>query len=402
MDPMNICVVCQYYHPEPFKITQICEQLVAQGHSVHVVTGLPNYPTGEIPEEYRHGRRRREVVNGVHVTRVGEIPRRGGTLGLVLNYASFAVSASLKALTMRAECDAIFVYQLSPVTMALPAVVMKRRFKRPILLYCLDLWPESMKILAPGERSAAFRLTKWLSGFIYRSCDRIAVSSPTFIDYFDTVHGIDPARLSYLPQYSDECGIDVSRGDEPGPVRFFFTGNIGATQGVDWILEAASILDDTADFEVHFVGDGSYLETAQRMVAEQGLGSRVIFHGRHPEEHMPEFFGMADACLLTLKSENLTGLTIPRKLQTYLAAAKPVIAAIDGPAAEIIGEARCGIHVPAGDVAGLARAMRDFISKREVWEEWGTNARRYHEAHYTLARFMNDLEGLLNGIRPSR
>lgn len=398
MDAMNICVVCQYYHPEPFKITQICEELVSRGHSVHVLTGLPNYPAGEIPEEYRRGRRRRETINGVQVTRVSEIPRRPGKLGLLLNYASFAISASLRALTMRAEYDAIFVYQLSPVTMALPAVVLKRRLKRPVLLYCLDLWPESMKILAPGEDGLAFRLTKRLSRFIYRLCDRIAVSSPTFIDYFDTVHGIDPAHLSYLPQYSDEGALDVIRRDESGPVRFFFTGNIGATQGVDWILEAASILDDTADFEVHFVGDGSYLETAQRLVAEQGLGSRVIFHGRHPEEDMPEFFQMADACLLTLRSENLTGLTIPRKLQTYLAAAKPVIAAIDGPAAGIIDEAGCGIHVPAGDVAGLARAMRDFISNREVWEEWGANARSYHEAHYTLERFMNDLEGLLKGV----
>lgn len=398
MDAMNICVVCQYYHPEPFKITQICEQLVSRGHSVHVLTGLPNYPAGEIPEEYRHGRRRRETINGVQVTRVSEIPRRHGKLGLLLNYASFAISASFKALTMRSEYDAIFVYQLSPVTMALPAVVLKRRLKRPLLLYCLDLWPESMKILAPGERSAAFRLTKALSRFIYRSCDRIAVSSPTFTSYFGTVHGIGPERISYLPQYSDELGVESRHGDESGPVRFFFTGNIGATQGVDWILEAASMLDDAADFEVHFVGDGSYLETAQRMVAEQNLEGRVIFHGRHPEECMPEFFGMADACLLTLRSENLTGLTIPRKLQTYLAAGKPVIAAIDGPAARIIDEARCGIHVPAGDVAGLARAMREFISNRGVWEEWGSNARTYHEAHHTLSRFMNDLEGLLDGV----
>lgn len=395
---MKICVVCQYYHPEPFKITQICEDLVSLGHSVHVLTGLPNYPAGTIPDEYRHGKRREETLGGVEVTRVGEIPRGRGKLALLLNYVSFAVTGSLKALALPANFDSIFVYQLSPVSMALPALVMKKRIKRPIFLYCLDLWPESMKALAPDERSIAFRLTKILSGRIYRSCDVIAVSSPTFGEYLQSVHGVDHERVTYLPQHADDALISQSPDEHATPVRFVFTGNIGVMQDVGCILEAVEILGTSLEFEVHFVGDGSYLETARRLVSARSLGDCVIFHGRHPAEEMPTFLGSADACLLTLKSDNLAGLTIPGKLQAYLAAGKPVVAAIDGPARSVIVDAQCGLSVPAGDVAALAGAMRDFIENRHQWEAWGVNARRYYEAHYTLDRFMGSLEQLLLGV----
>lgn len=395
---MNICVVCQYYPPDPFKIGSICEALVSRGHSVHVLTGVPNYPTGVVPEEYRRGGRRRESTGGVQVTRAGVIPRRKGKLGLLLNYASFVVTASLQALRVARDTDMILVYQLSPVTMALPALIMKKKLNRPILLYCLDLWPESMKILAPDEDTTAFRLTRRLSGFIYRSCDAIAVSSPTFSDYLVHEHAIDPSRVSHLPQHAEDVELSASVAEPTAPARFVFTGNIGMTQGIEQILEAVEMLSETDVFEVHFVGDGSYLETARRLAIDKGLTGQVVFHGRHPAERMGEFLAMADACLLTLKSDNLTGLTVPGKLQSYLAAGRPVIGAIDGPAREVIEEARCGLCVSSGDAAGLARAMQEFMASRDKWTEWGSSARRYYEMHYTFERFISTLEKMMTDL----
>lgn len=391
---MRIGVVCQYYHPEPFKIAQICERLVSSGHTVHVLTGLPNYPTGTIPDEYRRGRRRRELLNGVEIDRVRVIPRGRGKFALLLNYVSFAMSGCMRALTRREDYDVIFVYQLSPVTMALPAVVMKRRLRKPILLYCLDLWPESMKALLPGERGIAFRLTRILSGHIYRSCDVISVSSPTFGRYLEAVHGVDQESVTYLPQHSEDLHVEGASAIG-SPVRFFFTGNIGVLQDIDCILEAAETLGDSLDFEVHFVGDGSYLEAAVQRTTTLGLDQRVVFHGRHPAEEMPGLLRSADACLVTLKSDSLAGQTIPAKLQTYLAAGKPVIGAIDGPAAGVIADAECGLCVPAGSAEALAGAMREFAAGRRMWAKWGGNARRYYEAHYTLDRFIDSLEQLL-------
>lgn len=399
---MRVFVVCQYFHPEPFRITEICEELAVRGHSVHVLTGRPNYPTGKIPKEYRAGRRRHEIVNGVEVTRIREIPRKTGTFGLLLNYASFALLASIRALRVREAIDVIFVYQLSPVTMALPALVLKKCLRRPVLLYCLDLWPESMKILRPGERGSFFRVARWLSGVIYRGCDAVTVSSPSFVDYLAEVHALDPSLLTYLPQHSPDYEVGVLVADAEGPTQFVFTGNVGSTQGIDCILEAVGLLPETASFEVHFVGDGSYLETARRLASDKGLTGRVVFHGRHPAERIGEFLAMADACLLTLKSENLTGLTVPGKLQTYLAAGRPVIGAIDGPAREVIEEARCGLCVPSGDAAGLARAMREFMASRDKWTEWGSNARRHYETHYTFERFIITLEQMMADLMGPR
>jgi len=297
---MKVCVVCQYYHPEPFKIAQICERLAAMGHSVRVLTGLPNYPTGSVPNEYRWGRRRRETLNGVDISRVWEIPRGRGKLALLLNYLSFAVTACIRALAMPRDYDMVFVYQLSPVTMALPALLLKKRARRPLVLYCLDLWPESMKVMVPDERRVVYRLVKRLSGAIYRSCEAIAVSSPAFVQYLAEVHRVDTSRLSYLPQHSEDPGILPAPGSDPRMTRFYFTGNIGLAQGIDCILDAVELIGDALNYEVHFVGDGSYLQTAKQEVSARGIERHVLFHGRYPTERMPEFLGAADACLLTL------------------------------------------------------------------------------------------------------
>jgi hypothetical protein len=131
---MKILVICQYYYPEQFKINDICENLVKEGHIVTVLTGLPNYPKGEIPKEYRWGKKRREIINGVDIIRSFELSRRNSIVGLALNYGSYMMSASLKALFLKKDYDIIFSYQLSPITMVLPAVIMKKRTQKPELV----------------------------------------------------------------------------------------------------------------------------------------------------------------------------------------------------------------------------------------------------------------------------
>ena len=141
---MKILVVCQYYYPEPFRISDMCETLVEKGHEVTVLTGLPNYPEGQILGDYRYCRNRNEVLNGVKVIRSFEIGRGNNKLKLFLNYLSFAVSGSLKAFFMNEKFDVVLVNQLSPVMMGIPAIVYKKKHKKKILLYCLDLWPDSL------------------------------------------------------------------------------------------------------------------------------------------------------------------------------------------------------------------------------------------------------------------
>jgi len=395
---MKILVVCQYYYPEQFRINDICEQLVQDGHSVTVLTGLPNYPMGKIPSEYRWGRKREEIINGVKVLRSFEIGRKSGVVGMALNYVSYMLSASIKALFLKKDFDIIFVYQLSPVTMALPGIILKKRSSNPLYLYCCDIWPESMKNILPDEGSFIFKIVKRFSRYLYSQCDAITVTSKLFIKYFNQEHSILSERISYIPQHAEDIYLQMDFSPVDDITDFVFMGNIGIAQDIECILDAAEMIKHIPKFKIHFVGDGSYLEKSKIIAKNKGLDDIVVFHGRHPLEKMPDFYKLADACLLTLKAENFIGLTMPSKLQGYMAAGKPVIGAINGAAQEVIKESQCGLCVNASDSNALAKAMRDFIENPDKYKDCGEKGREYFKQHFTKDIFMKKLENELNRL----
>lgn len=395
---MKILVVCQYYYPEQFRINDICEQLVKNGHSVTVLTGLPNYPDGNIPKEYRWGRKRKEVINGVEIRRSFEIGRKHGVIGMAVNYASFMLSASVKALFLKKDFDVIFVYQLSPVTMALPGIMMKKRTKKPLYLYSCDIWPESMRTILPDEDSFIFRVVKKFSTYLYSQCDAIAVTSKPFIDYFNKTHSIPVEVISYIPQHAEDLYLKMNFSQVDDIIDFVFMGNIGIAQDLECILDAAEMIKHIPKFKIHFVGDGAFLEKSKLNSRNKGLEDIVVFHGRHPLEKMPDFYKLADACLLTLKANNLIGLTMPSKLQGYMAAGKTVIGAINGAAQEVIKESQCGLCVNASDSKALAEAMKDFIENHDKYKECGENGRKYFRKYFTKDIFMKNLEKELSRL----
>lgn len=399
---MNILVVCQYYKPEQFKINEICEQLALGGNQVTILTGLPNYPSGKIPREYRWWKKRKEVINRVKVIRCFEIGRKSGTLGLALNYASYMLSASIKALSMKKDFDAIFVYQLSPVTMVLPAVILKKRSSKPLFLYCCDIWPESMKNILSNEKSFAYRIVRKFSKYLYSKCDSISVTSKPFIEYFIQEHAISVQKISYIPQHAQEAYLHMDFSSHNDIIDFVFMGNIGIAQDIECIINAAQIIKDTTKFKIHFVGEGSCIKISKDLVKNKGLDNIVIFHGRHPLEKMPHFYKLADACLVTLKAGSLIGLTMPSKLQEYMAAGKPVIGAINGAAQDIINETECGRCINASDSGALAKVMEDFIKNPDKYKDCGEKGRAYFEKHFTMNVFMEklqtELKRLVKGI----
>ena len=142
---MKILVVTQYYYPEQFRITDICEELVRRGHEVTVLTGLPNYPEGEIFPGYEAAYEKREIHNNVVILRCKLRPRYKGTINLALNYASFVIQATKVLKYLKPDFDAIYVYEVSPITLALPAIWYKHKHHIPIYFYCMDIWPECVR-----------------------------------------------------------------------------------------------------------------------------------------------------------------------------------------------------------------------------------------------------------------
>ncbi len=392
---MKILTVCQYYHPEPFRIHEVCEELVRRGHEVTVLTGLPNYPMGVIPDEYKDGRHRDETVNGVHIIRVNEHPRTPGKVGLARNYVSFVWSGCIKALTMKKDFDVIFVYQLSPVLMAIPAYVAKWfSHTKKLAIYCLDLWPASLASLGIEETSVFYRFMKTVSRRIYKGADVIGYTSRMFEGYLTDELGIKGKKYMHIPQFADELFSDMTKNTsgDTDHINYVFAGNVGMMQSVDTIIKAAALTTDER-IRWHIVGDGFALDECRKLCDNMNLNGKVTFHGRLPVEEMPRFYDMADAMILTLADNDLISYTLPGKIQSYMAAGKPVIAAANGETEAVIKESGCGMWAPAEDEKAFA-AIADKMADADR-SGMGKRAGEYYKEHFTKKNHIDLTEKML-------
>lgn len=385
---MKILIVCQYYWPEQFLINEIAPRLIKDGYEVAVLTGLPNYPAGIVPEEYKKGKRD-EIIDGVRVIRTYEKGRGKGKVDMILNYLSFMFSASRKAKSL-GKYDLVFCYQLSPITMLAPAIAYKKKHHVPILAYCLDVWPESAQ--AHIGKGKFYSLIAKFSKKLYQQCDKVAVTSEPFISYLNEINGIPKDKLVYIPQHAngEMINIDLTAEDN-GIADFMFAGNLGKGQKIETIVYAAAKLKDK-QFLVHIVGDGSMKNELEQLAMRLGVQDRFVFHGQQSRDKMPKWYQKADALLLTLRGNNFVGNTMPGKLQTYMTTGKPIFGAINGAAMQVINEAKCGACVPAEDAEGLARIMLDYIEHPEAYSECGEHARNYFKKNFTMDVFMEGLE----------
>lgn len=391
---MKILVVCQYFYPEQFRINDVCFGLVEMGHEVTVLTGLPNYPSGIVHSDYRWGRKRQENISGVEVIRAPLVGRGQSTFQLSLNYLSFALAASVKALFLQREFDVILVYQLSPITMAIPALRLKKLTGRPMLLYCLDLWPESISAVGIGHESPIYDILLTVSKSIYRGADRIAVSSRMFEKYFQNIIGFD-GSITYLPAYAESLFDEIEPNrDSDGVTNLVFAGNIGEMQSVETIIMAAGKLRERNDIRWHIIGGGSALERCKMLATEMEL-ENITFYGQRHISEMPLYYSMADAFLVTLKANRIISYTLPGKVQSYMAAGKPIIGAIDGETRLVIDEADCGLCCAAEDYSSLARIVKDFAEQKDKHLHYGANARAYYDEHFRKEDFMEKLVKLL-------
>lgn len=359
---MRILVVTQYFWPENFRVNDLALGLKENGHDVTVLTGIPNYPEGKYYTGYNLFGPRCELYNGIPIFRVPLIARgKSKGLRLVLNYFSFAFFACLLGpVYCRGKFDRIFVFETSPVSVAFPAILLKWIKGCPLYFWILDLWPDNLSatgaVRSPSVLSLVGRMVRW----IYAQCDRILISSKGFARQV-VEYGYPPERILYLPNWAeDEYWRKSTRAvcpQLPEGFRVVFAGNIGAAQGLDCLVAAAAILRSHADIQWIVIGDGRDAERLTGEVQAKGLAGNVHFLGRHAPEVVVKCFESADALLVMLRPEPAFALTVPGKIPSYLACAKPVIASLDGEGAAVIAEAGAGYACPAGDAEALAAAV---------------------------------------------
>ncbi|TVT47073.1 MAG: glycosyltransferase family 4 protein [Denitromonas halophila] len=398
---MKLLVVSQYFAPENFRINDLVAGMVARGHQVTVLTGQPNYPQGRFFSGYGWRGPRREKLCGAEVVRVPLIPRgAGGGLRLMLNYLSFVVTAIWGALfRLRGNFDAVFVFEVSPVTVGIPAIVASRRFRVPVLFWVLDLWPESLEatgaVRHPGVLALVGRGVRW----IYQRCARVLVASQAFVPSV-VEFGARPADVRYFPNWVE--GDYRAEADSELPVLpegflVVFAGNLGAAQDLPAVLRAAAATRDLSDVHWVFAGDGRMAGWAREEVSRLRLGDRVHFLGQLPSAKMPALFARAGALLVSLRSEPIFAKTVPGKVQSYMASGRPMLAMLDGEGARLVKEAGCGLACAGGDAEALAAHVRDLLGMSEAQREaMGRAGRAYADAHFDRDRLFDQLIGWID------
>jgi glycosyltransferase involved in cell wall biosynthesis len=404
---LNIIIVTQYFWPENFRINDLALGLKGRGHKVDVLTGLPNYPTGRLFSGYNYLNRRRDYFNNIPVFRAPLIPRgNGGGIRLVLNFFSFAISASLSVpLYCRKNYDIIFVYEPSPITVLFPALTVKMTKSIPLVFWMQDLWPESLSATGAVQSALILKSVELMVRLLYKGCDKILAQSKSFIPSIIRL-GADPAQIAYYPNSAEKLyqPVNVTKDARerkllPKGFRITFAGNIGVAQDFETILSAAEKLKSVQDIHFIILGDGRMLPWVRNEVQRRGLEKSFHLLGRHPADAMPRFFALSDALLVTLKKKPIFALTIPSKIQSYLACAKPIIAALDGEGARIVEEADAGITCPAENQQALADAILKLYKMSEKQrKEIGCNGRRFFEKHFEREMLLNRLEEWMHDI----
>ena len=403
-EKLRILVVTQYFWPENMRINDLVRDFSAKGHEVTVLTGLPNYPEGKVFEAYQSNPGNFQSYSGAQVVRVPLIPRGKRAIGLALNYLSFFLMAStLGAFKLRGrQFDAIFVYAVSPIMSAIPAVVIGRLKHAPVFVWVLDLWPETLKavnvIRSPRLLALVGRMVSW----IYNRTDYLLLQSHGFFENVRKycTEKIAAERLVYFPSWAeDDFSAPVSQGatlieHDSSVFTVVFAGNLGEAQDFPAVLDAAQALQGKVAVRWVIVGDGRMSDWLEEQVKSRALNN-VHLLGRHPLESMPGLFAQADALLVSLRTNEVFEKTIPGKVQAYLASGRPILGMINGEAARVIRESGAGFACDSGDAKGLAQiALQLATTTVDQRQRMGAAGRQYYHQQYSKPVLLARLEKL--------
>ncbi len=383
----HILVVSQYFYPEPFRISDMCAEWVKRGYKVTVLTGIPNYPYGKFFEGYGLFKRRRENYEGADVIRIPLIARGKSRLGMCLNYISFVISGFFWQCFTRQRADMVLNFGLSPMTQALPGVWFAQRRKIPCWLYVQDLWPESVETVSGIHSKLVLGPIGKMVNYIYHHCDKIFVTSHSFVKMVQARIPDEADKVDYWPQYAEDFYRPAEEKNrelipDDGRFKVIFTGNVGLAQGLEILPETAALLKKSgADAEFVIVGDGRGKYALKERIRELGVEDMFNLIGRQRAEDIPALLAACDAAFISFMNTTLFATTIPAKLQSYMACGMPILASVTGETERIVREADCGIVSPLGDAAALADAVQLLMRDGRI-EEYGKNARAYFEAHF--------------------
>ncbi len=398
---MHILIVSQYFFPESFRINDIATEWVKRGYKVTVLTGIPNYPMGKFFPGYSWTKKRKEKWNGVEIIRIPLIARGHSSIGMVLNYYSFPFFGWFWNRFNKIDADLVFSFETSPMTQVKIGCGYAKKHKVPHFAYIQDLWPENVETVTGIHNRLIIGPIDRMVDKIYKQLDKIFVTSPSFVDaVVNRKKPVDPNKVIYWPQYAEEFYRPMDKQTVEGipnddSFKIAFTGNIGTAQGLDILPQAAKLLDDV-NVRFVIVGDGRYQSEFEKHIDECGVREKFIMIPRVPATRVPEILSACDAGFISFNNTKLWKMTIPAKMQSYMACGKPIIASASGETKRVIEEADCGICCEIGNPDSLSNGIRNLISL-DI-NSLGDNARRYFDEHFTKTCLMDEMDRYIEAI----
>jgi glycosyltransferase involved in cell wall biosynthesis len=396
-------MLSQYFDPEPtFKGLLFARELVRRGHTVEVLTGFPNYPSGRLYPGYKTRLWQRETMDGISVLRTALYPSHSkSVLSRALNYGSFALSAATLGAIGIAQADVVYAYH-PPATVGLPSTVLRKIRRIPIVADIQDLWPDT--VLETGMMTSAIGISmlhKWCR-FVFRQMDEVVVLSPGFKQQLID-RGIAADKIEVIYNWCDEGSMYMRPRDEQlaealglsGKFNVLFAGTMGMQQGLETVLEAARMCEkELSRVQFVLVGGGVEREALRQKAARMAL-SNVRFLPQQPPASMGPLLAAADVLLVHLRDLPLFRITIPSKTQAYLAAGRPILMAVRGDAAELVKQSGAGLCCEPENAAALVAKIRHLVDMREVERStMGANGAQFYRDRLSLRAGVDKFEAV--------
>lgn len=364
----KILIVTEYFYPEEFKINEIAIEWKKKGYDVDVLTQNPTYPLGKVFDGHKNRWFSKEIYNEVTLYKVKAVSGYKTSLfKKLLKYFSFMILGSIVSLKIGKRYDYVFGFDVGALTGMVPAILLKQFYKKPVTLWIQDVWPDSVYAYGFRKSKVLELFLNMFVRYVYRHTSNFAISAKGFeqkiLPYLD-----DNKEIIYAPNWADYLNKDLEKfsfGDG-NKTHFTFAGNIGTVQNLDNVIDAFGKLDNEflIKAQLNIIGDGSYLEKLKTKV-ENNKYKNIVFWGRKPREEIYKYLEASSFLIVSLVNKEIFSLTVPAKTQTYIATAKPIVAIINGEAANIIKENELGLVCSPDNIEEIKSTFIDAIQSSE-------------------------------------
>ncbi|WP_142412973.1 glycosyltransferase family 4 protein [Hathewaya massiliensis] len=405
---MKILFLTQYCPPEvgapQNRIFEFAKQLKKFGHEITILTAMPNYPKGEIFEEYRGKKLVKEEIDGIKIVRTSIYATKEKSFTKRLkNYLSFTFSSVFTGLKHIEEQDVV-ITESPPLFLGWSGYVIAKRKKAKFVFNVSDLWPESAVKLGVLNNKLLIKASTWLEEFSYRKAAAVTGQTKGIVDNIVS-RGFDKNKVHLITNGVDTEFFKKENRDEKlreewgikDKFAVCYAGIHGLAQGLEVIIDAAELLKEEKDIQFVFIGDGPEKSKLMDMVKEKELNN-VSFQPVQLKPNMPRIIASMDATVVPLKKLDLFKGALPSKMFEALSSELPIVLAVEGEAEKLINDARAGITVEPENAKEIADAVLKLHKNKDLKEELGQNGRKYVIENYSRESITRKLEKILKEL----